>query len=328
MTYNAPFQSSDLRPPPPPAPSLGVRCWRRLKAVPLAVLAVVLIGVTVGALAVAAQVIRPESTDVVATTIDERVAAATSRPLPGSVDNSTFPGPTPASAGDRSEVATVGGSVTLSGRVEDDGRPLDGARVQLTRWIGERSASLVLDTNADGAFVGEGLVGGLWTITAWKEPQYRKSDPQRVFMSDGQSATLTIRPPVVDAVLLDAEVATPTTDDQLTVVVAVETQVANAAGDVVAVGATGTGTIAYPAGHRGPAGFDVVDGVGEFVVQCEPPAAAGRVTIVFDGNDVQVEVPGCQRRAPTTTTPVPTTRPPSPTTTTAPGPPTTQAPGR
>lgn len=295
---------------------------------PLAVLAVVLIGVTVGALAVAAQVIRPDPTAVVATTIDERVAAATNRPLPGAVDNSTFPGPTPASAGDRSEVATVGGSVTLSGRVQDGGRPLDGARVQLTRWIGERSASLVLDTNTDGAFVGEGLVGGLWTITAWKEPQNRKADPLRVFMGDGQTATLTISAPLVDSISLAAEAQPPTVDEQVAVTVEVDTLGVDANGDVVAVGATGTGTIAYPERHRGPAGFDVVDGVGEFVVQCDPPAAAGRVTVVFGDIDVQVEVPGCQRRGPTTTTTVPTTRPPSPTTTTAPGPPTTQAPGR
>lgn len=303
---------------------------RRLSAVPVAVLVVLVMVASLAVVALAAQIIRPSSTESEVTTVDQRTVASALRPLPGAVDNSAFPGPAPASAVDGSALATVGGTVNLVGRVEGDGQPLGGARVQLTRWVGERSASLVLDTNADGDFAGVGLMGGLWTITAWKEPDFRKADTQRVFMGDGQTATLTIRPPLVDVLAVTAEVGPLSDDDQLVVVVLAQDQVVDAAGEVVAVDASGTGRVVYPPGHRGPAEFVVVGGIGEFIVQCEAPAASGRLVVILDDLDTQVEVPGCQRRGPittTTTTPVTTTT----TTTTAavaPSSPDTTRPGR
>lgn len=303
---------------------------RRLSAVPVAVLVVLVMVASLAVVALAAQIIRPSSTESEVTTVDQRTVASALRPLPGAVDNSAFPGPAPASAVDGSALATVGGTVNLVGRVEGDGEPLGGARVQLTRWVGERSASLVLDTNADGDFAGVGLMGGLWTITAWKEPDFRKADTQRVFMGDGQTATLTIRPPLVDVLAVTAEVGPLSDDDQLVVVVLAQDQVVDAAGEVVAVDASGTGRVVYPPGHRGPADFAVVGGIGEFIVQCEAPAASGRLVVILDDLDTQVEVPGCQRRGPittTTTTPVTTTT----TTTTAavaPSSPDTTRPGR
>jgi hypothetical protein len=321
--------TDNLPPPPsgaqPAEPSWGTHLWRRISTVPLAVMVVVFLAVLLAAVAIAAEVIQPGSSDVATSTVDQPRAVPASRPLPGAVDNSGVPGPAPAGAGDVASVATVGGTVTLQGRVEDDGRPLGGARVELTRWVGEQSASLVLEANAEGDFAGEGLVGGLWTVTAWKEPQHRRADSQRVFMSDGQTATLTIRPPLVDAVALEAVAGPPTDDGLVAVVVTAETQVVNATGEVVGVGATGTATIVYPPRHRGPADVGVAVGVGEFVVECLPPAGSGRITVRFGTRDVQVEVPGCQPQAPTTTTPeptttlVPTTTTPAPTTTTQPG---------
>lgn len=301
---------------------------RRLRAVPVAVLVVLVMVVSLAMVALAAQIIRPSSTESEVTTVDQRAVASALRPLPGAVDNSAFPGPAPASGVDGSVLATVGGTVNLVGRVEADGEPLGGARVQLTRWVGERSASVVLDTNADGDFAGVGLMGGLWTITAWKEPDFRKADTQRVFMGDGQTATLTIRPPLLDALVVTAEVGPLSDDDQLVVVVLAQDQVVDAAGEVVAVDASGTGRVVYPRGHRGPADFAVVGGIGEFIVQCVAPAASGRLVVTVDDLDAQVEVPGCQRRGPittTTTTPVTTT-----TTTTAvpPSSPDTTRPGR
>ena len=299
------------------------RVERRLSAVPVAVLVVLVMVAALAVLVLAAQIIRPESTQSEVTTVDQRAASPAIRPLPGAVDNSAFPGPAPASAVDGSALATVGGTVTLAGRVEGDGEPLDGARVQLTRWVGERSASLVLDTNADGDFAGVGLLGGLWTITAWKEPDFRRADTQRVFMSDGQTALLTIRPPLLDALVVTAEVGPLSDDDELAVVVTAEDQVVDGTGEVVGVGASGFGSVVYPLGHRGPADFVVVGGVGEFIVQCVAPAASGRLVLTFGDRDVGVEVPGCQRRTPiTTTTTVTTTTtivPPDPPDPTRPG---------
>jgi hypothetical protein len=322
--------TNDLPAPPPgaqpPEPSWGTRLWRRISTVPVSVLVVVFLAVMLAVVAIAAEVIRPESTDVATSSVDQRRAVPASRPLPGAVDNSGFPGPAPAGAGDVASVATVGGTVTLQGRVEDGGRPLGGARVELTRWVGEQSASLVLEANAEGAFAGEGLVGGLWTVTAWKEPDHRRAEAQRVFMTDGQTATLTLRPPLVDPVSLVAVAGPPTDDGLVAVVVTAETQVVNANGEVVGVGATGTATIVYPPRHRGPADVGLAAGVGEFIVQCLAPAAAGRITVTFDTRNVQVEVPGCQPQTPTTTTPEPTTTLVPTTTTTAPT--TTTQPGR
>lgn len=285
------------------------------------------LAVILAVVAIAAEVIRPESTDVATSSVDQRRTVPASRPLPGAVDNSRFPGPAPASAGDVLLVTTVGGTVTLQGRVEDDGNPLGGARVELTRWVGEQSASLVVEANDEGAFAGEGLVGGLWTVTAWKEPQHRRADAQRVFMTDGQTANLTIRPPLVDAIALEAVAGPPTGDGLVAVVVSAKTQVVNVAGEVVGVGASGTATIVYPPRHRGPAEIGLVAGVGEFIVQCVAPAAGGRIIVTFDGRDAQVEVPGCQAQAPTTTTPETTTTV-APTTTAPPDPTATTLPGR
>ncbi len=321
MTTNAPPPTLD---PQPVQRSWPARVWRRVKTVPMTVWVVVVLALALGAVAIAAEVIRPESTAASASDLDERAAAAVGRPLPGAVDNSGVPGPAPASTGGGLEVATTGGTVTLSGRVEAEGKPLDGARVQLTRWVGEQSASVVLDANDEGAFVGEGLVGGLWTITAWKQPQYRRTDVQRVFMGEGQAATLTLRPPIVDAVAIDAEAGPSTDDNQTAVVVVATAQVVDDSGEVVGVGANGTATIVYPSGHRGPGEVAITDGQGQFIVQCVAPAVGGRVTITFDDLDVQVELPGCQRRT-TTTSPgppaptVPTSLPAGPTTTVGPG---------
>lgn len=291
---------------------------RRLSAVPVAVLVVLAMVALLAVVALAAQIIRPSSTESEVTTVDQRSSSTALRPPPGAVDNSAFPGPAPGSGVDGSALATAGGTVNLVGRVEGDGKPLGGARVQLTRWVGERSASLVLDTNADGGFAGIGLMGGLWTITAWKEPDFRKADTQRVFMGDGQTATLSIRPPLVDAIVVTAEVGPLSDDDQLVVVVSAQDQVVDAAGEVVAVGASGTGRVVYPPGHRGPVDFAVVGGIGEFIVRCVAPAASGRLVVTIDDLDAQVEAPGCQRRGTITTTTT-TAVPPSSPGTTRPG---------
>jgi len=310
--------------PPPPgevpgAPSIGIRLWLRLRSVPVTVVVVIVMALMLGIIAVVAEVNRPDATEATSDVGEDRVVVAAGRPLPGAVDNSGVPGPTPAAAIDQSAVATVGGTVTMAGRVESAGEPLGNARVQLTRWVGERSASVVLETDTEGAFVGEGLVGGLWAITAWKEPQYRRAETQRVFLGDGQSVVVTIRPLTVDGISLEVEARPVADDDQVDVTVTANTQVVDADGEVVSVGATGIATVVYPVGHRGPGEVEVGGGRGQFVVACLAPAAGGKVTVTFDGQAQQVDVPGCERRATTTTTSPTTTLPPTPPSSVEPG---------
>jgi hypothetical protein len=265
---------------------------------------------TLGVLAASTHINRPDGTDGMAGVGAGRVNVNLGRAVPGAVDNSAFPGPAPRSTLDEEPVATVGGSVSLSGRVEVDGEPLEGARVELTRWVGEKSASVVLQTNARGAFVGEGLVGGLWSFTAWKEPDYLRADTQRVFIDGGQAATVTIRPTVVDSISLQATVGLLNATNDVVVAMEARTQSVNASGEVVGIGANGTATIIYPPGYQGPAVTGVVDGVGEIVMRCVEPSNGGRLVISFGGKEVQLDVPGCQRRASTTTAPGTTSIPP------------------
>jgi hypothetical protein len=295
-----------------------MRLWGALRSVPVAVMAVVVVLVAVGAVALMAEMTRPEVTVVTDGTDVGRVPGAVGRPLPGSVDNSSYPGPVPGAVVDLSPVATVGGTVTLSGRVEVDGRPLEGANVELARWVGDRSARVVLTADADGAFVGEGLMGGLWTITAWKQPEHRRAEVQRVFMSDGQSASITIRPPLLDRIKLEVAVGPPTDDGQVAVTVVVDTQRVDADGEVIGAGANTLATMVYPQGRQGPADVAVTDGLGTFVVVCAAPAPGGRITVTADEQSKQADLPGCERRAPNRPT---ASTVPTPTTTVAPVPP-------
>lgn len=313
-----------------------------VRAVPISVSLVVVLALVLGALTLASGGPRPDRsppggpgavTDPQASV--DRTALLARQALVGAVDNSRRPGPPPRATADTA-VATTGGAAVIAGRVDDgSGRPLPGATVRLTRWVGDRSGSLTVTTGEDGGFTADGLLGGLWSATAWRPPDFLRSPAATAFLAADARQTFSLRTPTAEAPRLALAVLGPAADQPrpddapdavagpssaFDVEVTVRRRQAAADGSATEQGVDGTVALAYPPGHTGPAEVAVTGGVAVVRVVCAAPAGPGALagTLAGVGPEritVSVELPGCSPPVPATTTTVPRPRPTTSTTT-------------
>lgn len=299
-----------------------------VRAVPISVSVLVVMGVVLGVVAVAAGGSRPAvappggpgATADPQAAVD-RSALLARQSLVGAVDSSRRAGPPPR-AGSGGDVATRGGAAVITGRVDDAaGQPLPGATVRLTRWVGNRSAAITVITGADGGFRVDGLLGGLWSATAWRAPEYVRAPlatafleadaRQRFFMRtpavEAPRLTLVVRGPAADPAPAgnDTDVAAVTTSS-FDVEVTVRRRQAAADGSPVEQGVDATVALTYPAGHTGPAEVAVTGGVAVVRVVCATGSGPGTMGATLVGTGpapiaAATPLPGCAPRPPTTT---------------------------
>jgi Carboxypeptidase regulatory-like domain len=87
---------------------------------------------------------------------------------------------------------TPGGS-TLNGTVVDDtGAAVPGASVDIQRIVDGAVVQGIVDTSANGTWVAEGIMGGLYRVRAWLAPSLAETAPQIVFLAAGATQTLNL----------------------------------------------------------------------------------------------------------------------------------------
>jgi hypothetical protein len=274
----------------------------------------------------------------------ERVAPAPVGTPAARVARADLPGdPAPRPPAGLVGVALVGGDLTVAGQVATpDGEPLAGASVELTRFVGTQSATVVLPTGPDGRFQLTGALGGRWRAAAWRAPDFPRGPSQVAFVGDSglHEVALSVAAPAPPDVRLASSVGG---DGSVTVSVSVALPVVDVAGRVTRpVPATGLVTLLWPAGYVGPASVLLSGGEASASASCDPSRSPGPgvVQVGFGAARSTLPLPGCapppppdpDPPSPPTTTPPPDPDPPSPPTTTLPpdpdppSPPTTVSP--
>jgi hypothetical protein len=85
------------------------------------------------------------------------------------------------------------GPASINGTVIGPGGPLQGATVQVERFVGDAVATARTTTAADGSFAFKAVLGGRYRIRAWMAPTLDMTTPQIVFVQAGQSQPLTLQ---------------------------------------------------------------------------------------------------------------------------------------
>lgn len=113
---------------------------------------------------------------------------------PTTVDGSAVPPATVPGATTTTTTVRLGpGQATITGTVEDAGRPVPGATVLVQRLVGGGKATTEASTSAAGTWTVPGVLGGVYRIRAWSAPTLAQTRPLEVWVADGQTRTLTLR---------------------------------------------------------------------------------------------------------------------------------------
>lgn len=227
--------------------------------------------------------------------------------------------------GDRPPVPVGPGPLTIRGVVRGPEGPLPGASVRLERIVRDRGRATVdLVTIEDGTFELPGVLGGIWSVRAWRAPDLAMPTTNVRYVEDGQPYELDL---VVDpftgiAAAGSTNPEAATIDEPATVAVRVVRRSVREDGVVVGTPITGA-TVRLRGEGWQLVGTDAAttDGSGSavFEVRCRGAGADTFVVTLPGGlEEAAFSVPPCQAPPPPE---------PDPTSPTGPGASSTTAPG-
>lgn len=142
----------------------------------------------------------------------------------------TVPEATVAGATPSTSVAMTPGKASINGTAFGPAGPVEGATVEVQRFVGDSEATIEATTAADGSFNIHGIRGGRYAVRAWQAPSLAETAPQTFFLSGSGTQTLNLQmtsysglqvatslnpesPETGQPVNLAVEVTQPTVDD-------------------------------------------------------------------------------------------------------------------
>jgi len=219
-----------------------------------------------------------------------------------------------------------GGTSKIVGTVFGPDGPVEGARVRLERWVGFDHGQLDVDTNKDGFFVADELLGGRYRVRAWvTDASLATVTPQLAFLpADKTERVVDVTVERHDGLLLQGALdrAEPHVDEPSVLITLLAQEYVDEEGivrgrgvpDAVLVARASLGAKVDGDGY----GVTNVDGFVLFGVACTG-LDVPTVSLESSGLATTVTLPECKPAVPvetttttttTTTTPVPTTRKP------------------
>lgn len=258
---------------------------------------------------------------------------STTAAVPSTVAESRVDGSTPSSS-----VAIRPGSARINGTVLGPAGPVEGATVEVRRYVGDADSTIQATTAADGSFDVPGIRGGRYVVRAWRAPSLAESSSQSFFLSASGTRTLGIDLTAYSGL----EVATalnpemPLVGQPVNLAIEVTQATVGDDGDVtqvpqVSVTVRLESTNFVPFGGGPTIATTGLDGRAILGITCTEPGPAPITLLVGGAKTVSVDTAFCvapptttTSTTSTTTTTLPPTTPPALTTTL--GPTTTLAP--
>jgi hypothetical protein len=214
---------------------------------------------------------------------------------------------------------TILGTVTgVTGAPSASVGPVAGATVQIERFVGDQTASMLVQSSLDGAFQLSGILGGRYLVRAWKVPDLAMTTPQIFYVDDGATKRLQLHP---------GSFRGPTVTSSFAPDPAVSGQPTTVLIEVTTATVSATGIVQYqPAVDRivqlaGATGWKVrgdgrgtTDAAGEvsFVAACRAVGATDPLSAIVERRvRVALVAPPCATAPSAPTTVAPTTVPPA-----------------
>ena len=85
------------------------------------------------------------------------------------------------------------GAASVNGTVTGPAGPVQGATVEVDRFVGSSYASARTTTAADGTWSFRNIHGGDYRIRAWQAPALDMDAPQVIYLADGQPQTVSLQ---------------------------------------------------------------------------------------------------------------------------------------
>jgi hypothetical protein len=219
------------------------------------------------------------------------------------------------------DIQLYGGKSTIKGKVirEDGSSTKDRAIVELARWEGTRFNTVRINTDREGNFAAENLIGGRWSGRAWEPPKVASREAAAWFIIENETKEIELT--TGEEAKREEKIAvnpSDTTFDEFLLLFSVVDKKVDESGRLEDLIVEGEIVIRWPNGYEGPLTAKLENGSALIVGKCVNPESEPNVpregAIVFEGKSFDFTVPRCIPR-PTTTT---TTEPPTTTTTTVP----------
>jgi hypothetical protein len=217
-------------------------------------------------------------------------------------------------------VAMGPGLATINGDVLGPNGPVEGATVEVQRFVGDATATTQATTAADGSFSVPAILGGRYRVRAWQVPALADTTPQVFFLGGSVTKTLSLQLTSFSGlkVATDVNPSSPFTGQAVNLAVVVSQRSVGADGDVTQVPQPAVAVVLDAPNFTeidGGIGTTATDASGHalFTLTCNADGPAPISLLVGGSTTVAVATPTCIDPDTTSTTST-TTVPPSTTT--------------
>jgi hypothetical protein len=225
-------------------------------------------------------------------------------------------------------VAIGPGAATINGEVLGPSGPVEGATVEVQRFVGDAMATTQASTAADGSFSVPSVRGGRYRVRAWQAPTLADTDPAVFFLASTATKTLSLQLSSFGGLKVATAVnpMSPFTGQPINLAVVVSQPTVGSDGDVTQVLQPAVAVVldapnfTETDGGTGTTATDA-DGQALYTLVCDTDGPAPISLLVGGSTTVTVAGPTCidpdtTSTTSTTTVPASTTTLPSPTSST------------
>jgi hypothetical protein len=205
-------------------------------------------------------------------------------------------------------IAVGPGPAIIKGTVVGPDGPVGGATVRLERFVGDSKASLDVQTQADGTFVANNLLGGRWRVRAWAAPDRALTTPIVFYMAATDQKQLNLALARYAGTNVTSAVAPvpPIVGDATNLVVAVTSQQVDNQGVVRATPVAGATAELVGSGDWAIKGSSTQttfgDGTARWQLVCGSPGKQPLSVVVNGTDSFPIDMPACEQPPPETTT--------------------------
>jgi hypothetical protein len=242
-------------------------------------------------------------------------------PLP-TVPEAPVNGSTPTTA-----VAIGPGRATINGDVLGPNGPVEGATVEVQRFVGDATATTQATTAADGSFTVPAILGGRYRVHAWQVPALADTAPEVFFLGGSVTKTLSLQLTSFSGlkVATDVNPSSPFTGQAVNLAVVVSQPTVGADGDITQDPQAALSVVLDAPDFTetdGGTGTTATDATGHalFTLTCNADGPARISLLVGGSTTVAVATPTCidpDTTSTTSTTTVPATTAAPPTSSTS-----------